>query len=384
MKPVPNPVTSSSAARVLAAEPEAIRALFLGSEVYDGLGQHDFREMAKFWEAPNIHGLPMHPISRPVGGELIQEFPGTLAEFMAAHPTSPLKRLRRLIERESVLAVRGTLAAGCSRPFRVTALVPQTWAHVAQGFDAVFYPPDPAPEPSDLTIIQIPDTSEDGRRAFQLTIHFPGSRLALALGTDDLRPALLVAMEAANRLYTERTRRINEAGGEKKPEEIRLLPGGSFVLRRGDSGATLVFSGESVPVNWERSLVETIPAIAQAAPAAVALAGAEPWVAEGGGFVCPLWRNAPFPAAALAEAGWSEAALDPDALPFGVEPDARGEAKLDSSEEGAFVVAPRARIPAPLASAAERTKIAEVLTHRNAREEAKELWARGFPPAKVI
>ncbi len=334
--------------------------------------------MGKFTEQTNIHGLPLHPIAKPVRGEGIRESAGTLEEVSTPAGRKLSDHLRELLASEPLLEVRGLAGAGCRIPFRVVALAPQSRAELAQALDLIFWPPKNFTGLGDaeLTILQIP-SSED-----QILLSLPALGLALILGSDDLRPGLLIALESAHRFWNKKSQ-TSEL--KSKEEEIRLLPGGSFLLQDSEGKTALVFSGESVPDQWEKTLVEKIPELARCNPSEIVLAGAEPWIAQGGGWVSPFWRNPFFPASLLSSAPrWSEAALHPDSIPFGVPVNAQGEIKLTDADENAFAVIPRSAIPTPFVSSGHPAKISRLLTHRHSKNEAMELWAKGFPPPEIV
>jgi hypothetical protein len=381
----PRPPEDASGA--LRNEPEEIRALFRGVEVYPGLSAEDFREMAKFKESPNLCGLPAHSIRRPLRGEKIREFSSPVRDLTRHKAGDPIGNLRSLFSEEPSLLLRGRLAEGSARPFCLTALVPQSHAHLAQGIDALFWPAGPVEAesfPSDLHLILWPNSAE------QLILHLPASKLLISLGTDDPRAALIVVVEAAHRLWSERTRERTEREtlGERIPpgwEEMRILPGGSFALHTESEGGSLVFLSETVPDGWAGALQRNFDPLMGRDARESLLAGAEPWVAEGGGLAIPFWRNPPLPASLLASVPcWRDAALHPDALPFGVKIGDRGEVELEASRDDAFVIVPRARIPQPFVCDSSPTRIRRVVTYRYAKQEAMERWARGFPAPEIL
>lgn len=368
---------------LLSAEPEALKALFRGVEIYGGLSGADLREMGKFTEIPNVWGLPVHAIDKPPRGEAVREFGGPLADL----PGGMIRHLRAALHEQPLVAVRGSLAGGCKRPFRALGLVPQSHAHLAQGLQAALWP-DRSPEsaPADLVLVYWPDFDR------QLMLSVPASKLALILGTDDLRGGFLVALELANRVWMPPPP-IAEQGQEAEPAlpEIQILPGGCFPADtqgrspENSGPQTLIFTGESIPVGWDEEVPKQIPALEGRPAVEIALGGAEPWIAQSGGMVCPLWYNPPLPAILLRESpAWTEAALHPAALPFGIEVRASGEVDLRESDELAFVVVPRRAIPFPFANSAAPVKVRRLLRHSRAREQAMLLWANGFPSPEAI
>ncbi|MCH8332427.1 hypothetical protein IIC65_00690 [Candidatus Sumerlaeota bacterium] len=131
--------------------------------------------------------------------------------------------------------------------------------------------------------------------------------------------------------------------------------------------------------------MEKVELLAGHAPEEVVLAGGEPWVAEAGGWVSPLWFNPILSARLLASpAGWTRAALHPDAHPFGVRIAATGEIDLAGSAEDAFVIVARLRLPEPFPSRPVRRKVQRILAAEGAKREAIELGAMGFPVAEFI
>jgi hypothetical protein len=366
---------------LFSAEPEPIKALMRGVEVYAGLAGEDLREMAKFTEQTNVLGLPIHPIARAASGDAVREFFGPLADL----PGGMIKHLRAALNEQPMLAVRGFLAGGSRRPFAVLALFPQSHAELAQGWRQLLWPgPDhDQPLETHLILLFLPDFERP------LMLSIPESKLAVIVGTDDLRGAMLMSIELAHRYWTPQAMQESEA--EAPLPEVFILPGGSFLVDSQSAAVnemgpqTLVFSGESVPVGWEEQTPKAIPALAGRPSVEVTLAGAEPWVAQSGGWVCPLWFNPPLPAELLAEApAWREAALHPAAVPFGVRVSEAGEVELRAGEEPGFVIVPRIVVPYPFAGSAAPAKVARVLRHSRAREAAMALWAVGFPAAEQM
>jgi len=371
-------------------ESALIRSILEGVELYPNLDGEDFREMAKFEEQTNVFGLPVHPIRRPVGDLSVREFVGKFEDLPDANPLGPVASLRELLSSGPNLLIRGVIAAGCARPFRVMVVVPQSEAHLAHGFANLLWPCEPlSEEASDLVLVQVPFVAD------RFLLHVPVSKLALVAGTDDLRPSLLMIMEAAHRLWLERTvnhESLKAAQHAARPkdfdrwEEIRLLPGGCFPFQTQTApGLSLVFTGESIPDEWERIVSDRVEDLRDAGAKEVFLASSEPWVAEGGSWICPLWRNPPLSARELAAAPrWAEAALHPDAVPFGTNVNHKGGIDLELGTEDAFVIVPRSQLPRPFLNSAKRAKVAKLLTHRFAKDDAMELWARGFPAPEVI
>lgn len=387
--------------------------LLRGRELYYGFNAIDLREMGKFTETPNTLGLPLHPIANPPNAPA-REFEGRMEDLPAAEPqtdpaadsrTEPaavvaavpsgLQALREAMAPGAAIIVRGELGAGLSRPFRVLGLFPQTHAHLAHGFHELITPDEtPRAEadktahgnrpPADLYLIHWPSFPDAA------TLLVSGSRAALVLGTDDLRAAAPLIIESANRFWTERNvdlenrrQELRAEGGRPAdlPEDIRLLPGGGFVTGAGD----LIFAGEALPENWAEKLIAAVDALQLRSATEIALAGAEPWIAEGGGLAAPFWRNPPLPAfPASLPPGWARAIEHPDALPFGAPVDERGQIRFDAADESAFVIAPRAVLPAPFANAAGPIRVRRLFTHHYVRQDAMELWARGFPFPQMI
>ncbi|MBI1783548.1 hypothetical protein HYR69_00255 [Candidatus Sumerlaeota bacterium] len=348
-------------------------------EIYSALNASDFREMAKFSEVTNILGLPIHAIAEPIGETRIQEFPGAMEELPVSHAGGASGTMIEACARDPLLLIHGNLALHCGSPFRVCAAVPQSAAHLAHGFHEMVWPAGGATSPARFFLVQIPSISDP------FIIHFPTEDTALVWGTDDLRAGLMIMIEAAHRAWLQ-SGTDGAAGGAQTRETIQLLPGGSFLLSDPESpegGAILVYSGESVPDEWERALVEKIPNLLGIHPDECALAGAEPLVAEGGGWVSPFWRNPPLPAAMVARTRWLQAASHPDALPFGVPVNPAGEPEF-AADENAFVIIPRAAIPDPFVRAQARTRISRLLTHKHSKNEAMKLWAHGFPIPELV
>lgn len=357
---------------------ELLSELLGDHQVYADLSAEDLREMAKFDEQPNVLGLAAHGLRRIPGVQAPYEVHGSIRDLNPSFR----RRLHEAIHREPLLCVRGSLAGASRSPFQISAYFAQDQAHLAAGLQAILWPaPAGADFPSaHLHIIQICD-SPDVEALF-----FPAESLLLLLGSDDLRPALMIALELAHRAW--RPPSAAEPPAEDAPAplpEILLLPGGSFALTPDSAPSELVYSGDAMPVAWEKTLAQKLAALYGRPGAETILAGAEPWVAQTGGWTLPLWFNPPLPARLLgANAAWREAACHPDALPFGVEINGRGEIDFKRSPGEAFVIVPRRAMPPPFARSAAPVRIGKVSTHKHARPEALELWAMGFPPPVLI
>ncbi|GEM_PF-2801483 len=373
MTPSPDQSLNARAGETL---PPAVADLLDGLQIYTGLSTEDLREMGKFRELPNISGLPVHPLRHPLAIETeLRESTRPVAEL----PRDFLKALRAQLGREPVLKVEGLAAGASANPTRVTAFFPQREAHLGYGLVSILSrAPLEGQEPvgEQVVWLQCPEDEE------QLLLTVPAGNLLILLGTDDLRPGLLATLELTHRRWGSAAT-PDEPAASGRP---RLLAGGSFPFNDAGGGPALVFSGASTPDRWERHLAERVPALRDVEPAALALAGAEPWVAEPGGWLSPFWANPPLPAGGLgASAAWRERALAPEAVPFGVEIGPDGGIDLGrEGDEAGFVVVPRQAAPPPLATAADRIQPRHVLTHRHAREEAMALWAIGFPPPEMV
>jgi len=377
---------SKTSPALLNSERPALRRLFEGLEIYPNLAGEDMREMAKFTEETNILGLPVHPIAQPVRDLPAAEFPGALADLPVEHAGGAIRAFRTLFSSEASILVRGNLAGATERPFRLSVIMPQSSAHLAHGLERMLWPITQETESaretwtSDFALILWPDYDD------QVVLHLPAEGIGLVLGTDDLRAGLIMVVEAAHRIWGER-RAQHEAAPKvegEKWEDIQILPGGCFPLI-GSDDAELVFAGDSIPDEWEKWLVQKIPTLAVREPIECLLAGAEPWIAEGGGWISPFWRNAPLPAQMLAQSpDWTHAAEHPDALPFGVHINAQGEMKLNESNDDAFVIVPREAVALPHINTLERFRIAKIWTHKSVKSDATKLWAIGFPKAEII
>lgn len=368
---------------------------FPPDQVREGADAEDLREMGKFTEHPNILGLPAHPIRSPVTGPILTEtdsLPPEIESWMA-------ERFRT----EPVICVRGDLAAGCERPVRLALVVSQWRAHLAAFFEAVLFPPPvsrtdagPRADPLDLCIVIVEDTPG------QAVLHVPGRKLAVSLGTDDPRVPLFVALESAHRIWSARNERIRATKpppGEAAGEEIRILPGGSFCFTPtgpADSSAgpgteapaTLFFAGETLAHNHPEPLRERMRDLGAVPSAEILFGGSQPLLALGGGLVAPVLRAPILPASLAAAApGLLDAAHHPDSLPFGIDVDPSGRLKTAESEDGFFVLPSATLPPAPVSEPTTRIhsslsgprKIGRLLCLANARPEAMDLWAIGFP-----
>lgn len=368
---------------------ESVRSLLRGAEIYPGLSAVDFREMAKFTELTNIWGLPVHTLLRPPDPDGLLESEGGVENL----PDGMIADLRAALAAEPQLLVEGRFAAGTTLPFRVSALLPRSAAHLAQAWDALLWPagetrehsPGEDSPVSDLTLIQIPDFPESA------LLSLPEDGVALILGTDDPRAGLFVAMEWSNRRWSTRNEFIKLKRLLATEELLVLLPGGCFCFLEsssaegGGTGWTIVYPGETVPVTWEEILSEAVPALRSFGRADLMLAGVEPWCAAGGGSCAPFCRNALLPFPPLRDSAlWQKAALHPDAIPFGLRIDEGGEIDWQGSPDDAFVIVPRHAAPNIFPRSAEPLRPQAHFTHRAVKPEAMELWAMGFPSPEVL
>jgi hypothetical protein len=365
------------------SQPESFDDLLRGAPVHGPHDADDLREMAKFTERPNALGLPVHAIERPPRSAA-QEAAGGLDLL----PRKTLRAIGEMMRVRPSLCVRGRMAGPCPRPFRLRAVVSQSHAHLAQAMQAMLWPEPDEGAPADLSLLVLPEM----RAAAPLWL--TGARTAFVLGCDDARVGLLLAAEAAARLWREET-------GGKDQARIEILPGGSYPViqseassrgegsdegsKEAERDAALVYCNESISEAWEAAVAGSVEGLAGRSPEDLRPAGGEPWVAWEGGRLCPLWRRPVLGARDLAAApAWREAALHPDALPFGVQVNERGEIDLAASGEDAFVVIERSAAPAPFARTPEVLRVRRLVTYRFAKPEAMKLWAKGFPAPEVV
>jgi hypothetical protein len=363
--------------------PGPIRALLERTEVYDRLEAVDLREMAKFGELTNVRGLPMHRIDRPPDPAGLLEAEGGVERL----PHRVFRELQNAISAEPQILLRGRLGGSLPTSYPVAVLMPRSAAHVAQAWEAVLWRGG-APEEGSagLIVIQMPGFSESA------LLGLPEEGLALMLGTDDPRPGMLVALEWAHRRWAARNELIKLKRLPAGSEPMEVLPGGSFVFEGGEKegagearGGTLVFAGESIPISWEATLMEEAAGLEGIEAAELLLAGAEPWCAAGGGLAGPFWRNPVLPWSLLKGCErWRAAAMHPDALPFGLCVDSRGEIDDGGSSEQAFVIAPRGALPPPFAATVGPYRPQTHYTHRAMKPDAMKLWAMGFPTPEVL
>lgn len=366
----------------LAGLPEGARNLLGSVEVYPSLDATDFREMSKFAEITNVHGLPVHPISRPPDPDGLLESSGRLEDL----PTAVFVKLRETLRSCPQILLRGAFAAEMRHPFPVAALFPRDAAHLARAWDALLWRDAPAASPeASLTLIHLPDFEEP------ILLSLPDEGVALLLGTDDPRPGLFVAIEWANRHWKARNELIQLKRLPPGTEPSVVLAGGSFVFEdrpateEATPAPTLIFPGESIPVSWEDTLRESLDTLAALTVEDLLLAESEPWCGEGGGRAAPFWRNPILPTPLVrASQRWREAALHPEALPFGLVITASGEIDWNATPDDAFVIAARSAAPDPFPRSASGQRPVKHYTHRAMKPEAMELWAMGFPSPEVL
>lgn len=364
--------------------PEALTALLGHAGILGALGPEDLREMSKFGERANVHGLPLHDLSRPPDRDGLLESSGAAVDL----PTSVYIQIREALRAQPQILLRGAFAGEMRHRFAVAALFPQDHAGMAQVWNALMWRgPQFEEQTPALTVLHLPDFPQP------ILLSLPDEGLALILGTDDPRPGLFVALEWANRHWNARNELIRLRQLQEGNEPSVMLPGGSFLFEPGvrangdDHPPTqaLVFPGESVPVSWESTLRETLPTLAACDEADLLLAGAEPWCAEGGGRTSPFWRNPFLPVSLLRHSPpWRAAALHPDGFPMGLSLDAAGRIDWAASQDDAFVVVPRAASPPPFVASLGPFLPSTHYTHRAMKPEAMKLWAMGFPAPEVL
>ncbi len=368
----------------IAGLPETVRAMLAPAEVYPSLDAVALREMSKFSETTNVHGLPLHPLALPPDPDGLLESSGCLEDL----PTSVFVQLRERLRARPQILLRGAFAGTMTQSFPVAALFSQDDAQIAQAWDALMWREDPvnATEPA-LTVIHLSDFPQP------ILLSLPDQNVALVLGTDDPRPGLFIALEWANRRWNARNARIKLKQGELGEEPSVILDGGSLIFNEPPESAggdaqpttTLVYPGESIPVSWEEILQESLPTLAELSEADLMIAGAEPFCAEGGGRLAPFWRNPILPSSLIPHSErWQEAALSPGALPFGLAVSPDGNIDWEATSEDAFVIAPRDRTPRPFLPTSMPQIPSRHYTHRAVKPEAMELWALGLPSPEVL
>lgn len=377
----PRPANPSPSDAPISGFPVALQRLLARTEIYPGLEAVDFREMAKFGEATNIWGLPLHPLRRPPDPDGLLESEGGIDDL----PAELLGALRRELATQPHLLVRGRLAGSMAQALEVSAIFPRSAAQLAQAWDALLWrgPEGADDSPPGLTILQLPEFPEPA------LLSLPEEGVALILGTDDPRPGLVVALEWVNRRWRAREELMKLKRLPATEQPLKLLAGGSFLFGGGAAAGadrwSLVYPGDSVPISWERTLLELLPELKGCTEADLLVAGAEPWCGQGRGLAGPFCRHPLLPAALLRDSErWRKAALDPDALPFGLTLTPGGDVDWGATPEDAFVVIPRHAVPAPFPAEAGPLRPAAHFTHRSAKPEAMELWAMGFPSPEVL
>jgi hypothetical protein len=165
-------------------------------------GLADLREMSKFLEIPNVHGLAAYPIERPEPEEPGLVSVAAQAELLDGADTA----LARELFTHAWVMTRGTLPATAGPDARqlIQIILPQTHAHLAAVFGRMLHP-WPAENAdaaagllrADLTMLVWPRTlfMLDGTPILESFIgHWPGA--VVVVGHDD--PALLIRLILAD------------------------------------------------------------------------------------------------------------------------------------------------------------------------------------------
>jgi hypothetical protein len=215
-------------------------------------GLDDLREMAKFREIPNVHGLAAYPIEQPApagfdpadpahsqpGGAPGSNNPGALAPIPEL-PAGVAKPLAGRLAAEPLVMVQGALLRERPAPLRIQAIVPQSHAHLAAALQRLLYswPEASAPQPADYSMLFWPPPLRTRRGESLLETfvgHWPASPTVgaegtgLVIGCDD--PGLLV------RLLTDAAHRATSGEGSTSDWAAALWP--ACKLAVGDSRRT--------------------------------------------------------------------------------------------------------------------------------------------------
>lgn len=337
------------------ALPPMLAELLQHAEILSGLGTRDLREMSKFDEVRNVEGLAVHPVHRPDPGRLgMDDADARSIVETPALPDGVSRSVSRAMCVQPFVVTEGTLAGAGSAPFAVRTLIPMPHAHLASAMGQMLWPwpGDAGDFPVQYTLLQFPGVviGRDGEVLIERFIgHWPGRGLGVAIGFDDPALAARLLLDAAGRGWA-------QEGGAS-----RLFEGGKRRVTVQEVGKARVDCAE------ELKEVTAAAQVAMAEPLFVELdeAGAV-------GAVSPVWRNPLMPVSALGlDAGWSVAAREVGALPFGDVVDDKGRLPLEKvamepgSRQGrlrdldrGLVVVPRGAIPAPWMSEARRYSVA--------------------------
>jgi hypothetical protein len=188
--------------------PAPLRDLLAPAHLLAAPAPADLREMSKFTELTNLHGLAAHPIEHAAPAPLRERFaaaawsaPWPLADTPSLSP-SLATALRRLLTLEPTLVVSGRLAAASPYPFTVDLLVPQPLAHLALIALRLLAPPEHglAPPCGHFTLLITPaPPTRSAAPALPQFFRWPASQGlaagALSIACDDpcIIPSLLLA-----------------------------------------------------------------------------------------------------------------------------------------------------------------------------------------------
>ena len=329
--------------------PDLLAVLLAGQSIQAGLSDEDLREMAKFTELPNVEGLAAHGVARPMppgydpGAEGWSHGPVAVARRPEL-PMGVAKVLYARMRTGASVMVCGWVAGASAAPVAVQAIFPQAQAHLAAGLQRMLHPfqQDPTGERAYYTLLVWPEPllRRNGRIMIESLIgHWPADGVGLVIGFDDPYLMAELILDAARRQWTT----LGSVG-------LNVIQGERWPQVKGEGDQELV---ELQPVR---------------SPDDVA-AAKEPFVIENDEWISPVWRDPMLPAHYLVSSVWREAALNPRALPFGVEVDAAGRLPLfharseDSLEvqgrtEKGVVIVPREALPPPYLHLAKRLPLA--------------------------
>jgi hypothetical protein len=204
-------------------------------------GPDDLREMAKFGEIPNVHGLAAYRIERPAPPEYDPADSrrsggageaGDAAGALAPIPELPAGVGRPLANRlaaEPLVMAQGVLLPERDAPLRARAIVPQSHAHLAAALRAMLHPWPADEEPgggiADYTLLIWPAAlrSRRGEAIVETLIgHWPASArvgaqgVGLTIGDDDPSLAARLLIDAVRRrLAGEGSGAALETGGSE-------------------------------------------------------------------------------------------------------------------------------------------------------------------------
>ncbi len=319
--------------------PRLLDRLLYGRQLLEGLGADDLREMCKFRERPNLAGLAVHEIERPLPADWEPSRDLRPREGYPELGEGLQRALSHGLNAQPVIVVRGLLGGGSPAALPVEIYIPQHGAQLALAMQALLHPwRGTAQVAARVRILcwHEPLHNRQGRLLRERMIAWwAEAGFALTIGHDD--PSLLadILWDAAQRHWE-----AGEAEGRLLEEEATLA-----VIDAEGARARLESCEPPLATGRWLATLDTI----------VLERGA-----GGAQLATPLWANPMLPGECLgAGPDWREAALHPDAQAHGVAVDAEGQFSTTGEAAAGWVILPRHALPAPLPRRALRYEIVE-------------------------